>query len=67
MYARKYRPYFIDRTYYCINKASEIMYKHNLWLGEENTKIFIIASVPAVIAAIKDNLNEQKDYLKFIE
>lgn len=49
---------------YCINKVSEVMYNYNLTM--ENTKIFVDASAPAVIIAIKANLNEQTDYLEVI-
>jgi hypothetical protein len=49
---------------YCINKVSEVMYNYNLTM--ENTKIFVDASAPAVITAIKANLNEQTDYLEVI-
>jgi hypothetical protein len=46
---------------YCVNKISEIMYKYDV--SRDNTKIFVDASAPAVITAIKANLNEQTDYL----
>jgi hypothetical protein len=49
---------------YCVNKVSEIMYKHNL--STDNTKIFVESSAPAVITAIKSKLNEQTDYLEVI-
>ncbi|HEY6884551.1 MAG TPA: hypothetical protein VI278_10975, partial [Nitrososphaeraceae archaeon] len=48
---------------YCVNKISEIMYKYGT---EDNTKIFVDASAPAVITAIKSNINEQTDYLEVI-
>ena len=41
------------------------MYKYGL-STVDNTKIFIDASAPAVITAIKANLNEQTDYLEVI-
>jgi hypothetical protein len=49
---------------YCVNKVSEIMYKHNL--STDNTRIFVESSAPAVITAIKSKLNEQTDYLEVI-
>jgi hypothetical protein len=52
-----------DFNYY-INKVSNVMFKYNL--STDNTKIFIDASSPAVITAIKANLNEQTDYLEVI-
>jgi hypothetical protein len=50
---------------YCINKISEIMYKYGL-STVDNTKIFVDASAPEVITAIKAYLNEQTDYLEVI-
>ena len=41
------------------------MYKYNL-STTDNTKIFVDSSVPAVITAVKANLNEQTDYLEVI-
>jgi hypothetical protein len=49
---------------YCINKVSEIMYKYNL--SSQNTKVYVDGSSPAVITAIKANLNEETDYLDII-
>jgi hypothetical protein len=53
---------------YCVNKITEIMYKYGLSTAgnDNNTKIFVDASSPAVITAIKSNLNEQTDYLEVI-
>jgi hypothetical protein len=51
---------------YCINKVSEIIYKYDLSVAGDDTKAFIDASAPAVIKAIKANLNEQTDYLEVI-
>jgi hypothetical protein len=49
---------------YCVNKISDVMFKHNL--STDNTKIFVDASSPAVITAIKANLDEQTDYVEVI-
>jgi hypothetical protein len=49
---------------YCINKVSEILYKYGI--SKDSTRIFVDASAPAVITAIKANLNEQTDYLDII-
>ena len=42
------------------------MYKYGLSKADNDIKIFIDASAPAVITAIKSNLNEQTDYLDII-
>jgi hypothetical protein len=49
---------------YCINRVTEIVYKYTI--SKDNTKIFVDASAPAVITAIKSNLNEGTDYLEII-
>jgi hypothetical protein len=41
------------------------MYKYSL-SAADNAKIFVDASAPAVISAIKSNLNEATDYLDII-
>jgi len=41
---------------YCINKISNVMAQYNL--ASDNTKIFIDASSPAVVMAVKQSLNE---------
>lgn len=52
---------------YCINKVTEIMYNYSLsTTTADNTKVFVDASAPAVITAIKASLNEQTDYLEII-
>jgi len=49
---------------YCINKISNVMAQYNL--AADNTKVFIDASSPAVVMAVKQSLNEQTDYLEVI-
>jgi hypothetical protein len=49
---------------YCIDKISNVMVQYNL--AANNTKIFIDASSPAVVMAVKQSLNESTDYLEVI-
>jgi hypothetical protein len=52
---------------YCINKISEVMERYDL--THDNTKIFIDASSPAVVMAVKKSLDDEKepsDYLEII-
>ena len=49
---------------YCINKISEVMSRY--YLSYENTRIFIDASSPAVVTAVKQSLDERPDYLEKI-
>ena len=49
---------------YCINKISNVMAQYSL--AADNTKIFIDASSPAVVMAVKQSLDEQTDYLEVI-
>jgi hypothetical protein len=49
---------------YCIDKIAEVMSRYDLTYG--NTKIFIDASSPAVVTAVKQSLDEQSDYLEII-
>jgi hypothetical protein len=49
---------------YCINKISNVMAQYNL--AADNTKIFIDASSPAVVMAVKQSLYESTDYLEVI-
>ncbi|MGA9171400.1 MAG: hypothetical protein WBZ20_14775 [Nitrososphaeraceae archaeon] len=52
---------------YCINKISEVMERYDL--THDNTKIFIDASSPAVVMAVKKSLDDKEepsDYLDII-
>jgi hypothetical protein len=52
---------------YCINKISEVMARYAL--THDNTKIFIDASSPAVVMAVKKSLDDEEepsDYLEII-
>jgi hypothetical protein len=49
---------------YCTDKISEVMSRYDL--SYENTKIFIDASSPAVVTAVKTSLDERTDYLDII-
>jgi hypothetical protein len=49
---------------YCINKISEVMSRYDL--SYQNTRIFIDASSPAVVTAVKQSLDERPDYLEIV-
>ena len=49
---------------YCIDKISEVMSRYDL--SYQNTRIFIDASSPAVVTAVKTSLGERPDYLEII-
>ena len=49
---------------YCTDKISEVMSRYDL--SYENTRIFIDASSPAVVTAVKQSLDERPDYLEII-
>src|SRR5207249_1219440 len=50
---------------YCINKISEVMERYDLTY--DNTKIFIDASSPAVVMAVKKSLENEEDPSDYLD